>query len=87
MAIPEEFEAVIPLLAMAFIWRLSYELSRPKSGSEQKLFLYEKKSDVNSGNGTLTVRQREWAAKAVRRYAEAQEKKWRKWNEAMFELE
>ena len=26
-----------------------------------------------------------WAEKAVKRYAEAQEKKWRNWNEAMFE--
>jgi len=29
--------------------------------------------------------QKEWAEKAVKRYAEAQERKWRRWNEAMFE--
>lgn len=33
----------------------------------------------------LTPEQRRWAEKAVKRYAEAQEKKWRRWNEAMFE--
>ena len=32
-----------------------------------------------------TPEQREWSEKAVRKYAEAQDKKWRHWNEAMFE--
>ncbi len=30
-------------------------------------------------------RQKEWAEKASKRYAEAQQKKWQRWNEAMFE--
>ena len=29
--------------------------------------------------------QKEWAEKAVEKYAEAQERKWQRWNEAMFE--
>jgi hypothetical protein len=33
----------------------------------------------------LTPQQKEWAEKAVKRYTEVQEKKWRNWNEAMFE--
>jgi hypothetical protein len=30
-------------------------------------------------------RQKEWAEKAVKQYAAAQDKKWRRWREAMFE--
>ncbi len=33
----------------------------------------------------LTPEQRRWARKAARNYARAQEKKWRRWNESMFE--
>jgi hypothetical protein len=29
--------------------------------------------------------QKDWAEKAVKKYAEAQERKWQRWNEAMFE--
>ena len=29
----------------------------------------------------------QWAAKAVKKYAEAQERKWQRWNEAMFEAD
>lgn len=32
-----------------------------------------------------TQLQKEWADKAVKKYAEAQERKWQRWNEAMFE--
>ena len=35
--------------------------------------------------GSPTPKQREWSEKAVQKYAEAQDKKWRHWNEAMFE--
>jgi hypothetical protein len=35
--------------------------------------------------GSPTPKQREWSQKAVQKYAEAQDKKWRHWNEAMFE--
>jgi hypothetical protein len=33
----------------------------------------------------ITPQQREWAEKAARKFAQAQEKKWRRWNEAIFE--
>jgi hypothetical protein len=29
--------------------------------------------------------EKEWSEKAVKRYADAQEKKWQRWKEAMFE--
>jgi hypothetical protein len=32
-----------------------------------------------------TQLQKEWAAKAVEKYTASQKKKWRRWNEAMFE--
>ena len=61
-------------MTMAVLLRLSYELSSPKAN--------------NSGpdkSRALTSQEKEWADKAVQRYAESQEKKWRRWNEAMFE--
>lgn len=64
------------LLVMAALLRVSYELSQSKHGNPS--------SDTVS-HGALTPQQKEWVEKAVRRYAEAQEKKWRRWNEAMFE--
>ena len=33
----------------------------------------------------IDPQQKEWAEKTVMRYAEAQEKKWWNWNEAIFE--
>lgn len=68
----EYFTVVI----MAVLLRLSYELSRPEDGNRG--------SDVFA-NTLLTPQEKGWAEKAVRRYAESQEKKWRRWNEAMFE--
>jgi len=86
MAQPGEFEAFIPLLAMAFVWRMSYELSRPKpEASERLCFLFEKQSQLTLDQTAFIPRQKEWAAKAVKRYAESQDKKWRNWTEAMFE--
>jgi len=40
---------------------------------------------TNPEEAELAPWQKEWAEKAVKKYAEAQEKKWRHWNEAMFE--
>ena len=64
-------------MTMAVLLRLSYELSRPAP----TVLL----TSTNPNAGLSTSQQKEWAEKAVRRYAEAQEKKWHRWNEAMFE--
>ena len=64
------------LLVMATLLRVSYELSQSKRGNP---------GSHAADHTALTPQQKEWAEKAVRRYAEAQEKKWRRWNEAMFE--
>jgi len=67
----------LTVVMMAVLLRLSYELSRPTP----TILL----TSTNPNAGPSTYQQKEWAEKAVRRYAEAQEKKWHRWNEAMFE--
>ena len=59
---------------MAGLLRASYDLSQPQSSAQLSLNLVEKEP-----------LQKQWAEKAVKRYAETREKKWRNWNEAMFE--
>jgi hypothetical protein len=82
---PEQFELMFPLMVIAILVRASYELSRPKQ-TKEVLFRTEKHLIADTPKRTpITPRQKEWAEKAVKRYAEAQEKKWRNWNEAMFE--
>jgi hypothetical protein len=78
---PEQLELMFPLMVMAMLVWASDEPPKPK---QTKNVLLPDAS--NPGNDTpINPRQKEWAEKAVRRYAEAQEKKWRNWNEAMFE--
>ena len=72
----EYFGSMMMLMVMTALLRTSYELSRPKSNPGPPMNLVVKSSS-----------QKEWAEKAVKRYSEAQEKKWRNWNEAMFEPE
>lgn len=68
----------LALMVMAALLRLSHELARPgPSPSAAK--------DADPSATDLTPQQREWAEKAVSKYAEVQEQKWRRWNEAMFE--
>ncbi|MGI2336150.1 MAG: hypothetical protein ACRKGH_05845 [Dehalogenimonas sp.] len=68
----------LSLLAIAALLRADYEMRKPPE---------ETSPPVVSGSGvnTLASRQDLWARKAVKRYAEAQDKKWRNWNQAMFE--
>ncbi|MCX7912295.1 MAG: hypothetical protein N2506_04965 [Dehalococcoidales bacterium] len=65
------------LITMCAIIRMHYELTAQRG------------KDAGSGGAapwlSLTSRDREWAKRAVQRYAEAQERKWRRWKEAMFE--
>jgi len=76
------------LLFIAFLC-MGYTLSRPRPAAG-------KKQDVLSPDTVRAVSQgQEWAGippwqrqaseKAVARYAGSQEKKWRRWNESMFE--
>ena len=73
----EYFESMLMLMVMAALLRTSYEIARPKLDNPD--------AGVDSNTMPLTPQQKEWAEKAVKGYAEAQEKKWRRWNKAMFE--
>ena len=74
--------APVQWLLFLALWRMSYEAANiPASPSPVKSFLIQKDSKPDN----LPVLEKEWAEKAVKRYADAQEKKWRRWNEAMFE--
>ena len=77
--------------AMLFIafWSMGYELSRPRpaSNKEQDLLLADttRPGLQEEEWAGLPPWQRKASEKAVERYTEAQDKKWRRWNEAMFE--
>ena len=61
------------------LWRASYEVA---SIASSKTPLAASTAPINEAASPL---QKEWAMKAARRYAEAQDKKWQRWNNAMFE--
>lgn len=73
----EYFESMLMLMVMAALLRASYELAKPRPNNPGT------GTDPNAPN--LALHQKEWAEKAVKRYAESQERKWHRWNEAMFE--
>ena len=76
----ERFEYMLMLAVMAALLRTSYELTRqPQDGHLQNL------PQVKKADSVLAPWQHEASARAVERYAEAQDKKWRNWNDAMFE--
>ena len=72
------------LLFITFLW-MGYELSRPKPAREQDLLLPDTAGSQGQEWAGLPPWQRKTSEKAIARYAGSQEKKWRHWNEAMFE--
>jgi len=68
---------------------LGYELSRPTPAiDEERYFLLASTNENTSQDKEwpdLPSWQRTASEKAIERYAATQEKKWRRWNEAMFE--
>ena len=76
------------MLFIAF-WSMGYELSRPRpaSNKEQDLLLADttRPGSQDPEWPGLPPWQRKASEKAIERYTEAQDKKWRRWNEAMFE--
>ena len=74
--------APVRLLIFLALFRMSYEaanLDDPRT-PERSLLV-----EHNSTPEGITPAEKEWAEKAVQKYADAQGKKWRRWNEAMFE--
>lgn len=67
------------LLMLALV-RMSYEMSVERSSPvEQSVTAVS-----NTPQADLLPQQREWSEKAVKRYAQAQEKKWQRWCDTMF---
>ena len=75
-------------LFIAFLC-MGYSLSRPTSANKTE---QDKLLSATTGAGSenkewsyLPPWQRKASEKAIERYTKSQEKKWRRWNEAMFE--
>ena len=68
---------------------MGYSLSRPTSAgnNERELLLLDttRVGSIDKEWAGLPPWQRKASDKAVERYTKSQEKKWRRWNEAMFE--
>ena len=74
--------APLQWLVFLALWRMSYETANINRRTlAEKSYLVEK----NPSEETLNPREKEWTEKAIKKYADAQEKKWQNWNEAMFE--
>jgi len=64
------------------LWRMSYETANiNRYPTAEKSYLVER----DPSEETRNPREKEWTEKAIKKYADAQEKKWQHWNEAMFE--
>lgn len=81
----DDFTEMIGLLVMATLLRVVYELNRKKATQHSAMEVLPQTAADDNLEPDLTSQQKAWAEKAVKRYAEAQEKKWRRWNEVMFE--
>ena len=74
--------APVQWLLFLALWRMSYEMANIQSAPPpEKSFLIQSSSPSED----IRPMEKEWAEKAVKRYADAQDKKWQRWNEAMFE--
>ena len=76
------------LLFVAFL-SMGYALSRPQNASnkEQALLLTDTTGPSSQDQewAGLPPWQRKASDRAIERYTKSQDKKWRRWNEAMFE--
>ena len=64
----------------------AYALSHPRPAGDKTVLLPDTAPDPpENGWASMPSWQRKASEKAVARYAGAQQKKWRRWNEAMFE--
>ena len=76
------------LLFVAFL-SMGYALSRPQTASnkEQALLLTDTTGPSSQDQewAGLPPWQRKASDRAIERYTKSQDKKWRRWNEAMFE--
>jgi hypothetical protein len=82
---PEQLELMFPLMVMALLVWASDELPEPEHTKEMLFTTKKNPRDDYPQQTPINPQQKEWIEKAVRKYAEAQEKQWRNWNQAMFE--
>ena len=78
--------SLIPMmrcLTFLALYRMSYEAANIniRGPTNQVQYLIQK----DTSEKTITPQQKAWSEKAVKQYTAAQEKKWQRWNEAMFE--
>ena len=83
----EQLELMFPLMVMAMLVWASDELSETRQTKDLPFPVKKNPRDDSPQQSPTNLRQKEWTEKAVRKYAEAQEKQWRNWNETMFEPE
>jgi len=82
---PEQLELMFPLMVMAMLVWASDDLSEPRQTGDMSFHDKKNPGSDSLQQTSINPRQKEWSEKAVRRFAEAQEKQWRNWNTAMFE--
>ena len=82
---PEQLELMFPLMVIAMLVWASDELSEPRQTMDVTFPDKKKPGSGSLQQTSINPRQKEWSEKAVRRFAEAQEKQWLNWNDAMFE--
>jgi len=82
---PEQLELMFPLMVIAMLVWASDELSEPRRTRDVSFSAKKNPADGSPRRTPVNHRQKEWTEKAIRKYAEAQEKQWRNWNQAMFE--
>jgi hypothetical protein len=81
----ENIQFLQMLMAMAILTRFAYELKQPPKAKSISILPKTRSVRETARPSDITSQQKEWAEKAVRRYAEAQEKKWHRWSDSMFE--
>jgi len=81
---PGDFLYVMRVLLFIAFLSMGYALSRPRSTHAKKEEGLLLPDILEEWNG-LPPWQKEASEKAVTKYAGAQEKKWRRWNDSMFE--
>jgi len=73
-----------PVYGLLFLalWRMVYEAANAGTSTPSSPVSLQPQTYQPEAQNPL---QKEWADKAVKHYTESQEKKWQRWNEAMFE--
>jgi len=83
--VEKTIEAETKLLARTLEHEPTDGLSEPRRTKDMSFLAKNNPRSDSPRQTPVNPRQKEWIENAIRKYAEAQEKQWRHWNEAMFE--